>query len=155
MKYNIFLCTLICVSFFSCSKDDPAPGSKLNHVGDKWIITSVDYTIVDQNLSNPSQWFKNGTATNAGAFYFNGSEGSFDIVIDKNHQEDYFGFTQDGSEISIVTIDQNLSGTKVSQSIIAISGEAEATSMTLSGTFTRQNLAQQYVFTGSFVLTKE
>ena len=94
-------------------------------------------------------------ATNAGAFYFNGTEGSFDIVIDKKHTEDYFGYTENESGITIVTVDQNISASRFSQNVIAITGDVDEGTMTISGTITRQNVAQQYVFSGSFTLTKE
>ena len=96
-----------------------------------------------------------GTANDAGAFYFNGSEGSFDILIDDVRQEDYFGYTINSGDVSIITVDQSVSPSKISQNIIAITGNQDGTSMTLSGTFTRQGTTQQYVFTGDFVLTKE
>lgn len=142
--------------FTACAKDDDAaPQAKLNHVGEKWAISSLEYTIVDQSLSNPANWVKRGTATNAGAFYFNGSEGSFDIIIDKKHTEDYFGYTKSESDISIVTVDQSISTARFSQNIIAFTGDVDGNTMSLSGTFTKQNLAQQYVFTGKFTLIKE
>jgi hypothetical protein len=150
------LTALTLAALISCSKDDDAiPGSKLEHVGQKWTITSVNYTIVDQSLSNPANWIQTGTASNAGAFYLNGSEGSFDILINKNRQEDYFGYSMDNSAITIVQIDQSVSTAKFSQSIIAFNGEQSSSSMTLNGTFTRQSTSGQYVFTGDFVLTKE
>lgn len=140
----------------SCSKDDdPSPAHRLKHSGEKWKISSVEFTIVDQSLSNPANWFKMGTANDAGAFYFNGSEGSFDILIDDVRQEDYFGYTINSGDVSIITVDQSVSPSKISQNIIAITGNQDGTSMTLSGTFTRQGTTQQYVFTGDFVLTKE
>ena len=157
MKTKIFL-WIACVSLLlsACSKDDAAaPNAKMNHVGQKWVISSLEFTVVDQSLSNPAQWLKNGTATNAGAFYFNGTQGSFDIVIDGKHTEDYFKYTEVESSISIVTVDQNISATRFSQNVINISGNVEGTTMSLSGTFTKQNVAQQYVFTGTFTLTKE
>ena len=115
----------------------------------------MEYTIVDQGLSNPANWFKMGTATDAGAFYFNGNEGSFDIVINNERQEDYFGYTINNGDVSIITVEQSVSPSKISQNIIAITGSQDGSSMTLSGTFTRQETTQQYVFTGDFVLIKE
>ncbi len=149
-----FVCVSLVLS--ACSKDDDAkPETKMTHVGEKWVISSLDYTIVDQSLSNPAEWVKKGVATNAGAFYFNGTEGSFDIVIDKKHTEDYFGYTENESGITIVTVDQNISASRFSQNVIAITGDVDEGTMTISGTITRQNVAQQYVFSGSFTLTKE
>ena len=116
---TVFFALLSVASIFSCSKDDDPKASKLDHKGDKWKITSVDYTIVDQSLSNPANWVQTGTATNAGTFYFNGSEGSFDILINDSRQEDYFGYTVDGSSVSIITVEQSLSPSRFSQSVIA------------------------------------
>jgi hypothetical protein len=157
MKTANVLFVLICISsaLISCSKDEDASPSKLNHTGEKWKITSVDYTIVDQGLSNPLEWVKTGSANDAGAFYFNGSEGSFDIVIGNERQEDYFGYTSDGGSVSIVTVEQSFSPSKFSQNIIAFTGDQSLSTMTLSGTITRQGGLSQYVFTGDFVLTKE
>jgi hypothetical protein len=146
---------LLSAVLISCSKDDDVSPSKLNHVGDKWKITSVDYTIVDQGLSNPANWVQTGTANDAGAFYFNGSEGSFDIVINNERTEDYFGYTADGASVTIITVEQSISPSRFSQNIIAFSGDKAETTMTLSGTITRQGGLSQYVFTGDFVLTKE
>jgi len=147
---------LIMVVLGACSKEEDAvPQPKLVHTGEKWNIASVEYTIIDQNLSNPAQGIKTGTKTNAGAFYFDGSEGSFDIVIDKSRLEDYFSYSDDEGEITVISIDQDISGTKVSQNIIALVGEKVTTTMTLSGTFTSQSLTKQFVFTGTFELIKD
>lgn len=157
MKTEVFL-GFICLSLFlsACSGDDDAePAAKLNHVGEKWTISSVEYTIVDQSLSNPALWVKSGTASNAGAFYFNGTEGSFDIIIDKKHYEDYFSYTEDETGITIISVDQSVSSSQFSQNVISISGDTDGTTMTLSGSFVNQNMAQQFSFTGSFVLTKQ
>jgi hypothetical protein len=156
MKTSYTLVVFMMISvLISCSKDDDVEPSKLNHTGEKWKITSVDYTIVDQSLTNPANWVQTGTADNAGAFYFNGSDGSFDILINDNREEDFFGYTTDGGSVSIVTVEQSLSPTRFSQSVIAFTGDKTETTMTISGTFTRQAGISQYVFTGDFLLTKE
>ena len=152
---SALIALLFISSLISCSKDEDVAPSKLNHAGEKWKITSVEYTIVDQSLSNPANWVQTGTANNAGAFYFNGSEGSFDIVINDQRQEDYYGYTMDGSSVSIVTVEQSISPSKFSQSVIAFTGDQDGNTMTISGTFTKQGGISQYVFTGDFVLTKE
>jgi hypothetical protein len=152
---SAFIAFMLISSLFSCSKDEDVSPSKLNHVGEKWKITSVEYTIVDQSLSNPANWVKTGTAANAGSFYFNGSEGSFDIVINDQRQEDYFGYTNDNGSVSIITVEQSISPSRFSQSVIAFSGDQEEATMQISGTFTKQAGVSQYVFTGDFVLTKE
>ena len=156
MKTRILIFTLIVFGSIACSKsEDPTPAHRLSHTGEKWRISSVEFTIVDQSLTNPAQWVKTGTATDAGAFYFNGSDGSFDILIDNQRQEDYFGYSINGAEVSIITVDQSISPSKISQNVIAITGDQDGNTMLLSGTFTRQGTMQQYVFTGDFVLTKE
>jgi hypothetical protein len=152
--FSLAFALVAMLTLSSCSKDgDIAPGT-LKHTGEKWNITSVDYNIVDVGLSNPANWVNIGTATNAGAFYFNGSQGSFDIVIDGERQEDYFGYTIDGSSVTIVTIDQNISPSNFSQSVIAFTGEKVENTMTMSGTITRQSTSGEYVLTGDFVLTR-
>jgi hypothetical protein len=152
---SAFIALMIISSLFSCSKDEDVSPSKLNHVGEKWKITSVDYTIVDQSLSNPANWVQTGTANNAGTFYFDGSQGSFDILINDQREEDYFGYTNDNGSISIITIEQSISPTRFSQSVIAFSGDQQETTIEISGTFTKQGGVSQYVFAGDFVLTKE
>jgi len=152
---SAFIAFMLISSLLSCSKDEDVSPSKLNHVGEKWKITSVNYNIIDQSLSNPANWFKTGTANNAGTFYFNGSEGSFNILIDDQRQEDYFGYTNDNGSVSIITVEQSISPSRFSQSIIAFTGDQEETTMQISGTFTKQGGVSQYVFTGDFVLTKE
>ena len=146
---------LLISSLISCSKDDDATPSRLKHNGERWKIVSVDYNIVDQSLSNPMNWVKTGTAKDAGSFYFDGSKGSFDILINDDRLEDYYGYTMDGSSVSIVTVEQSVSPSHFSQNVIAFSGDVDGTSMTISGTFTRQGGLSQYVFTGDFVLVKE
>lgn len=146
---------LLISSMISCSKDDDATPSKLNHKGEKWKIVSVDYNIVDQSLSNPMNWVKTGIAKDAGAFYFDGSNGSFNILINDDRLEDYYGYTMDGTSVSIVTVEQSVSPSHFSQNIIAFSGDVDGTTMEISGTFTRQGGLSQYVFTGKFVLVKE
>jgi hypothetical protein len=152
---SVFLLSFI---FISCSKDDDenVVTNRISHVGEKWKITSVEYTIVDQNLTNPAQGATMGTATNAGAFYFNSGKGSFDIVIEKYHEEDFFSYTETTTDISITSVSQSVGGSSVSQSAIVISGDkAGATAMTVEGTVTRQSLTSQFVLTGTFNLVKE
>ena len=142
-------------SMISCSKDEDAAPSRLSHNGERWKIVSVDYTIVDQSFSNPMEWVKTGTASDVGAFYFDGSKGSFNMVINDDRLEDYYGYTIDESSVSIVTVEQSVSPSHFSQNVIAFSGDVDGTTMTLSGTMTRQGGLSQYVFTGDFVLIKE
>ena len=156
MKTTHALVALLFISsLVSCSKDEDVAPSRLSHSGEKWKIASVEYTIVDQSFSNPTEWVKTGTATDAGAFYFDGSKGSFNMVISDDRLEDYYGYTMDETSVSIVTVEQSVSPSHFSQNVIAFSGDVDGTTMTLSGTFTRQGGLSQYVFTGDFVLTKE
>lgn len=149
-------CIALCFVLVSCNKEsDPEPENNINHVGDKWNIVSVEYTLIDQNLTNPGQAAKTGTATNAGAFYFSSGKGSFDITIDQTTKEDYFNFTESGSDVSITSISQNLGGTNFSQNVIALSGEkTSATTMTLEGSITQQSMTGQFSLTGTFTLQK-
>jgi hypothetical protein len=151
---NSFLFLAMIVFCFACSEDEPkAPVSTISHAGDKWNISSVEYNIVDQNLSSPT--IKNGTALNAGAFYFDGAKGSFDIRIDNIHKEDVFGFQLDNADVTITSIQQSVQGASISQNVIVLSDEKDITTMTLSGTITKQAITSQFVLTGTFVLTKE
>ncbi len=138
----------------SCSKDDPKdPQITINHIGEKWNISSLEYSVVNMAITNPT--VKNGTTRDAGAFYFDGSKGSFDIKIDDIEKEDVFGFIQNDSDISITSIEQSVQGASFSQNVIVLSGERIGnTSMDLSGTITTQSLDGQFVLTGTFVLTK-
>lgn len=151
---NFFLSLLMVVFCFACSKDDPeADKNTVNHVGEKWNISSVDYNIVDQDLTSPA--IKNGTASNAGAFYFDGANGSFDIKIEDYHKEDVFGFQLNNTDVTITSIEQSVQGASISQNVIVLSGEKDLTTMTLSGTITKQAVTSQFVLTGTFVLVKE
>jgi hypothetical protein len=59
----LFVCSMLLVS---CSKKEDENGPKLNHIGQKWRIQSLDYNIVDMGLSNPMNWVQTGTAKDAG-----------------------------------------------------------------------------------------
>lgn len=143
----------------SCNKEsDPEPEAKINHTGEKWNIVSADYTLINQDLSNPtssSVQNESGVLTNVGAFYFDSGKGSFDITIKQTSKEDYFSYTESGSQVSITSVSQNVGGTAFSQNVIALSGEkSSATSMTLEGSITKQSLTGQFVLSGTFVLQK-
>src|SRR5688572_216437 len=89
--YALLMVALSCVFLTSCAPDEEeSDENEVNHVGEKWNITSVEYIIIDQNLTNPGQGLKMGTATDAGAFYFDGSGGSFDITAAGYHLEDVY-----------------------------------------------------------------
>ena len=155
--FLFFVLALAALIWTACSKDDPKPKEKeINHVGDKWTINSVSYTLVDQNLSNPGQAVKTGTLANAGAFYFDGTTGSFDIEIEDVQKEDVFSVEDDAGDITIISINQSVGVSSFSQHVIAISGEqTSATTMTLQGTVTKQSLTSQFVLTATFELLKE
>jgi hypothetical protein len=157
MKNHIlsFISYAVLTLCFACSGNDPEPSQiTINHTGEKWNITALEYNVVDQNFRNPS--IKNGTTSNAGAFYFDGSKGSFDIKIDDIHKEDVFGLVSGTSDITITSIEQSVQGTSFSQNVIVLSGDKPSgSSMTLSGTITQQSLNGQFVLTGTFTLTKQ
>ena len=153
---GIFSAFLVAILVSACfSGEIKSTKKKVTHVGEKWNITSVEYNIVDQKFSSGAQTIKNGTATNAGAFYFDGSQGSFDIVIDPYHKEDVFGYSENPPSITVNTIDQNVGGLTFSQSVIAFSGEKDGNTITIDGTITEQTTSSQFVLTGTFVLTKD
>jgi hypothetical protein len=139
----------------ACSEDKIKEDQiNVNHVGEAWKISSVDYNIVDQSTSG--QGVKIGTKADAGTFYFDGTSGSFDITIDKVHKEDVFNFTENANDITIVSISQNVGTATLSQNVIAISGDkTSATAMTLQGTITKQSLSGQFVMTATFSLVKQ
>lgn len=154
--YAVFGLAFLSLFVVSCSKDED-PVSKINHKGEKWIITSVEYNLIDQRITNPAQWYKSGTEENAGAFYFDGSQGTFDISIPGYRLEDYFNFELNGTSISMTSVEQQVGGAAVSQNVISIGGEKDTeVTMQIDGTITEQSTTTgQFVFTGSFVLTKE
>jgi hypothetical protein len=148
--------TVLCIALLSCSKEkDPAPDNTIDHVGDKWNIVSVDYTMIDQNLTTPGQIADIGTVANAGAFYFNSGKGSFDITIKQTSKEDYFSYTESGTDVTITSVSQSVGGSNFSQNVIALSGEkTSTTTMTLEGSITKQSTSGQFVLTGTFMLQK-
>jgi hypothetical protein len=154
-SYSLFF-ILIVFSIIGCNKEeDPEPENNIEHVGEKWNIVSADYTLIDQNLTNPSQLVQTGTATNAGAFYFDSGKGSFDITIKTTNKQDYFNYSESGGDVSVTSIAQNTGGTNFSQSVIQLSGKkTSTTSMTLTGTITQQSTTGQFSLSGTFTLEK-
>lgn len=139
-----------------CSKnEDPTP--KVVHTGDKWIITSVDYSLVDQHFNPVSMTVDAGTVSNAGAFYFDNGNGSFDITIKSTHLEDYFSYDENDPDISIVSIDQNAGGGTFSQNVISLSGSKDPDTLiiTVEGSIIKQSTSGQFTLTGTFTLEKE
>lgn len=119
-------------------------------------MNSAEYTIIQQDLSNPLQAVKMGTINKAGSFYFDNGIGSFDIEIDDFKTEDVFNITESSSGISLSGIIQNVESTTLSQYVIAFSGDKISdTSMTLSGSITNQSLSGQFVLSGTFILEKQ
>jgi hypothetical protein len=152
LSFSSYAVLLLC---WACAGNDPEPDqTSITHTGEKWNITALEYNVVDQNFKNPS--IKNGTTANAGAFYFDGSKGSFDFKIDDIHKEDVFGLVSGSSGITVTSIEQSVQGMSFSQNVIVLSGDKPSgSSMTLSGTITQQSLNGQFVLTGTFTLTKQ
>lgn len=155
-KYISYLLVSCMILSLACSKDEPKQKEpSVNHVGEKWNIASVEYTMINQSLTNPGQGVKQGTASNAGAFYFDGGKGSFDLTIDGVHKEDVFGYTQSTAEINMTSIGQSVNGSAISQNVISLGGDRSATTMTIDGTVTQQSLSGQFVLTATFNLVKQ
>ena len=157
-KKWIFSLLILSLIIISCSKDEEEKVvNRLNHVGDEWKIASVEYYIIEQSMTGQS--FKQGTAENAGAFYFNGTQGTFNILVDKWHEEDYFTFSEDQGDVQITSIEQSVGGSNVSQSVISIQGvKSSTTTMTVSGSIIRQSTGGsfgQFVMEATFTLVKQ
>jgi uncharacterized protein YdeI (BOF family) len=159
MKLKIVLYLMVVlVAFASCSKDDEAKkkGSDedVTHTGDKWNITSVEYTLIDQSTSG--QTFKNGTKSNVGAFYFDGGNGSFEFELEGYHKEDSFQFSDEQGNITVAAIEQGVGGGEVSQNVFVLSGtKTSDTAMTLEGSIIKQSsLTSQFTLTATFTLEK-
>lgn len=155
-KLCLAFITFLALLTGACSHDSdetPTVENKIVDVGEKWTVTSAKYTIIDQGLGG--QGVKTGTQADAGAFYFNGTSGTFDILVAGYHKEDVFNFTQSSSSVSITTVTQSVSGASVSQYVIALSGDKTSTTkMTLDGTITSQSLTGQFVMTATYTLEK-
>jgi PBP1b-binding outer membrane lipoprotein LpoB len=151
-----FLAVILIIA--SCSKDSEVKkkgnDADVTHTGDKWTITSVDYTLIDQSTSG--QTFKSGTKANAGSFYFDGENGSFEFDVENYHKEDVFHFTNDSGSLTVVDVDQNV-GVVTNQNVLVLSGEQTSeTERTLDGTITKQSsVASQFVLTATFTLVKD
>jgi hypothetical protein len=159
MKKHVFAAAALfsALLILSCSKDDDPKQEdpNVNHVGEKWNITSADYNIIDQKFSPVSQNIKTGSKTNIGAFYFDGTAGSFEFDIDNIHKEDIFTCTDNSGSVSIVNVTQSVGTGSISQYVIALNGTKTATTMELSGTITRQTTTSQFTMTAEFTLTKQ
>lgn len=158
-KKSLLILAVTLVSFglamISCEKDkDNDPG--INHSGAEWIIDSVNWNVVDQDLSGTGgQTVHLGTSYNAGSFYFqDNGEGSFDYDVSTYHREGVFTFMINSDNITINHIEQVIS-INFSQKIIAYSGTMDAAKMQFEGTETEQTTSSQFVLTGEFYLTKK
>jgi hypothetical protein len=160
MKKYIFSSVVLISTLLlgACSKDDDPKQEdpNVNHVGEKWNITSATYNIVDQKFDPVSQNLKIGSKNNIGAFYFDGTNGSFEFDIDNIHKEDIFTFTDNSGDVTIVNVTQSIGTGSISQYVIALHGDKTSlTTMTLSGTITRQTTTSQFTMTGTFNLTRQ
>ena len=158
LKMPLFFTVVLSVALLGCSDDNEVKQKgdpDLNHEGDKWTITSVDYNLIDQ--STTGQTFKNGTKANAGSFYFvpGGEKGSFEMNVEGYNKEDAFNYTMnmDNGEVSIVDIEQS-AGTQTNQNVVVLTGDVSGTEMSLDGTITKQSTAGQFILTLSMTLTK-
>ena len=159
-KMLFFFLFIAAATFVSCSEDDEKKlkgDPDLTHAGEKWTVTSIDYTLIDQNTSGSGagQTFKSGS-NGTGAFYFVDGEakGSFELTMEGYNKEDVFNYTRDGESVSIVTIEQS-AGATTNQNVVALSGSSSETEMSLSGTIVKQSTTGQFMLEFEAVLVKE
>lgn len=147
MKSKIlFFLVAVTAAVLSCSDDNEVKRKgdpDINHEGEKWTITSVEYILIDQSTSG--QTFKNGTKANAGSFYFvsGGPKGSFEMEVEGYNKEDFFTYTLDQGSVSIVDVEQSV-GTQTNQNVVVLSGDATATGMTMTGSIIKQSTTGQF-----------
>ena len=156
-KMLLFFIVALSVAVTSCSDDNEVKQKgdpDLNHTGDKWTITSVEYNLIDQSTSG--QTFKNGTKANAGSFYFVPGEekGSFELNVEGYNKEDAFNYTMDAEDVTIVDVEQS-AGVQTNQNILALTGSVTGSDMTLDGTITKQSTTGQFILTLSMTLSKD
>jgi hypothetical protein len=144
---------LLSAAVLSCSKDEEVKkkgDADLPHNGTKWNIVSVDqYVLSEVGVAGVVN--KTGNAGSIGAFYFDEAEskGSFEMTIEGYNKEDVFSFTQDGDDITIVSIDQSV-GVTTNQNILVITGsKTSETEITL----TSFSVLKESSSTGIFSLT--
>jgi hypothetical protein len=162
MKPTIFVYAVVLLLLVTACSDNSAKKSNVvtdpdvTHAGEQWNVTSAEYTLVDQGISSSSvnQTFKTGTKANAGAFYFDGTKGSFELDIENYHKEDVFNYSESSGNVTISSISQNVSTTNFSQNALVISGDRSTTNITLSGTITKQSTSGQFVLTVTLTLKK-
>ena len=158
----ILVVFLLPAALISCSEDeketrkgDPDLTHESAHA--QWNIASVTYTLIDQNTSGSvGQTFRSGTKENAGTFYFSDdlTSGSFEMSIEGYNKEDVFSCTPNSGTISIFDIQQSV-GVQTNQNVLAISGDATETEMTLDGTIIKQSTTGQFLLTVSLSLVKK
>ena len=97
-KMLFFVAIIASAALISCSEDDEKTlkgDPDITHVGEKWTITSINYTLIDQSTSGGvGQTFKTGSE-GTGAFYFVDGQpkGSFEMRIADYNKEDFFNYT--------------------------------------------------------------
>lgn len=152
------LLVLIFPLILSCSEDDEVKrkgDADLVHEGEKWNISSVQYTLIDQSTSG--QMYKTGTKANVGTFYFVPSEsrGSFEMEIEGYNKEDLFSYTVDANgNLSILHLEQSV-GETTNQNVLAIDGSTTASEMSLDGSIIKQSTTGQFMLTVTMTLLKE
>jgi len=156
----LFLAVIASAVLVSCSEDDEKKlkgDPDITHTGEKWTITSINYTLIDQSTSGGvGQTFKTGSE-GTGAFYFvdGQAKGSFEMRIADYNKEDFFNYTIDGESVTIITIDQSV-GTTTNQNVIAVSASTTATERSLSGTIIKQSTQSgQFLLEFDAVVQKE
>lgn len=162
-KMLFFFVLALSAAMISCSDDEEEARKgdpDVTHEGTKWNIASVDYMLVDQNLSGGAagQTYKTGTKENAGTFYFvEGSDkGSFEMNIEGYNKEDLFNYSSDDAgSVSIFDIQQSV-GVSTNQNVIIINGTSSATEMVLDGSIVKQSTTSQFFLTiESITLVKQ
>lgn len=143
----------------SCSDDKEVKKTSdpdVTHTGEKWNIASLEYLLIDQSTGGSiGQTIKSDTKANAGSFYFDTDKGSFEFDIEGYHKEDVFSFTKDGSDMTVINVEQG-AGATISQNILALTGsQTSDDEMTLDGNITKQSATGQFVLTATFTLVKE
>jgi hypothetical protein len=154
----VFFLALVSLALASCSDDEKQVKGDpdLTHSGEKWTIASIQYTLVDQSTSGGlGQTFKTGSNA-TGFFYFvdGESRGSFEISVEGYNKEDFFNYTINGEDISVIQVDQSVSGLKTNQNVFALTGSATDTERTLNGTIIKQSTSGQFTLALEVVLTK-
>ncbi len=146
----IFVTALL---LMNCKKDKD-DDSGFNHTGEEWLIDSVNWWVIDQDLSGGGQATESGTAYNAGSFYFDtDGTGSYDYTVGNYHREGGFNYTEESGYIDITYINQSLAGLNFTQQVISFDGDKEGHLMELDGSDVDQSSSAQFSLTGEFYLS--